>query len=64
MHSGLVGAVVGLALCGLGVVDGWWVLWLGLAGVGIEGMARLRLEPAGNGDGVESTNWYYGSGGE
>ena len=33
MIGGILGAVVGLALWGLDLTDGWWVLWLGLAGI-------------------------------
>ena len=38
----VLGAVAGLALCGVGLTDGWWVLWLGLAGVVLDRLARLR----------------------
>ena len=62
MIGGLVGAAVGLALWGLGLTDAWWVLWLGLAGAAIAGLARLRLEPGGSGDdsGLPPTGYGWG----
>jgi hypothetical protein len=62
MIGGLLGAAVGLALCALGLTDGWWVLWVGLAGLGIEGLARLRLEPGGDGGDWSPATGYGGWG--
>ena len=50
MIGGILGAVVGLALWGLDLTDGWWVLWLGLAGIALERLTRWR-PGSGSGDG-------------
>jgi hypothetical protein len=43
MIGGMLGAVLGLALYGLDLADGWWVVWTAIAGAGVELLARLRL---------------------
>jgi hypothetical protein len=49
MIGGILGMALGLALYGLGLVDGWWVVWMGIAGAGVELLARLR-PGSGTGD--------------
>jgi hypothetical protein len=48
MIGGILGALLGLALYGLDLIDGCWVVWTGIAGAGIELLGRLR---AGQGTG-------------
>jgi hypothetical protein len=63
MVGGIVGAVAGLVLWALGLTDGWWVLWLGLAGVGLQFLSRVRLESGGGDDGrgPDASGFGYGN---